>query len=119
MNCNSKISVFDLLDSSIHTRQAASQLLQVVFENPCNYIELDFANVNYISRSFADQFHSDKLVITEKSQKSIIITNANDEVIKMLQAVANTQNKEKRDHEKIPVYNYTEWNSLDRFLLSI
>lgn len=119
MNCNATISVFELLSSTIHTRQAATELMEAITQNPCNYIELDFAKVEYISRSFADQFHADKLALAHKEQKNIIVSNANEEILKMLQAVAQTQAKEKREYEKIPVYNYTDWNSLERFLLSI
>ena len=119
MNCNATIPVFDLLSSTLHTRQAAKELLQASAENPCDHVVLHFANVEYISRSFADQFHADKLKLADSSTKTIIVTNANEEVFKMLQAVANTQHKVNRDYEKIPVYNYTDWNSLERFLLSI
>lgn len=119
MNCNATIPVFDLLSATLHTRQAATELLQVIAQNHCNLVELDFANVEYISRSFADQFHTDKLQLAASTEKTIVVTNANEEVIKMLQAVAKTQNKADRSYEKIPVYNYTDWNSLERFLLSV
>ena len=119
MNCKATIPVFDLLNATLHTRQAATELLQAIAQNSCDHIELDFANVEYISRSFADQFHADKLKLAASSTKNIIVSNANEEVFKMLQAVANTQHKVNRDYEKIPVYYYTDWNSLERFLLSI
>lgn len=119
MNCNSIISVSELLSSTIHTRQAAIELMQVIEENPCDQIELDFSDVAYISRSFADQFHYDKLQLAANADKSIIVSNANEEVFRMLQAVAKTQHKDKRAYEKVPVYNYTDWKSLERFLLSV
>lgn len=119
MTCNSTIPVFTLLGATLHTRQAATELLQAVTQNPCDHIELDFVDVEYVSRSFADQFHAEKIAIAIQQQKSIIVTNANEEIIKMLQAVARTQDKENRAYEKVPVYNYTNWKSLERFLLSV
>ena len=61
MNCETTIQVVDLLGKTIHTRDASNQLLKLVAENPCYTIELDFLDVAYISRSFADQFHADKI----------------------------------------------------------
>lgn len=119
MNCNSTISVFDLFGATLHTRQVAVELLCAVENNPCESIELDFQKVEYISRSFADQFHSDKLNLVNRQQKNIIVINPNDEVLKMLQAVARTQFKENRDVKELPIYRYTDWQSLERFLLSI
>ena len=119
MICNSTISVYNLLGATLHTRQAATEILEAVIQNPCNHIELDFAEVEYVSRSFADQFHAEKLVIAGQYQKNIIVTNANEEIIKMLQAVARTQDKVFREYEEIPVYNYTNWKSLEIFLLSV
>jgi len=119
MTCNSTISVFDLLGDSLHTRQAVTQLLHNVAQNPCAHIELDFAEVEYISRSFADQFHAEKLALATRQQKSIIVTNANDQIIRMLQAVAKTQDVKDRLYEKMPVFHYTNWRSLENFLLSV
>lgn len=119
MNYNSTIPVRDLFDSTLHTRDAANQLLKWVEEDLCDHVELDFADVEYISRSFADQFHAEKFKLATKTKKIILVTNANDEVIRMLQAVASTQDKVNRSYEKVQVYNYTDWKSLERFLLSI
>lgn len=119
MNCNATIPVKDISDATLHTRQAAVHLLEAVAENPCDYIELDFAEIEYISRSFADEFHAEKIKLAERSGKTILVTNANEEVVKMLQAVANTQHKINRSYEKVQVYNYTDWKNLERFLLSI
>jgi hypothetical protein len=118
MNCETIIQVAELLGKTIHTREAATQLLNVVVADPCSKIELDFSDVDYISRSFADQFHSDKLQLIITSGKQIIVTNANEEVVNMLQAVAKTQNKSYHSRS-LPVFKYSNWNQLENFLLSI
>lgn len=93
MNHEATIRIASLLNKTLHTREAAVLLLQAVAAHPCNTIELDFTDIDYISRSFADQFHSDKLSLAADSQKTIIVTNANEEVVRILQALARTQNK--------------------------
>lgn len=119
MNCESTIQVAQFLGKTIHTRDASNQLLKLVADNPCQKVDLDFSEVEYISRSFADQFHADKIKLATEQQKTIIVTNANEEVINMLQAVARTQNKAYRGHTHLPVYKYSTWNQLENFLLSI
>lgn len=111
--------VKDVLGETIHTREASHALLSLVSENACDNIELDFTGVKYISRSFADQFHSDKIELATKKPLIIIVTNAGEEVISMLQAVARTQSKFYREHASLPVYRYSTWDQLENFLLSL
>ncbi|MGZ3836934.1 MAG: hypothetical protein ACXVMS_06955 [Flavisolibacter sp.] len=118
MNCHSTISVLDLLGTTVHTREASVILLKVVENDPCDQLDLDFAGVAFISRSFADQFHADKINLAQKSNKSIIVTNANESIINMLQAVSRTQHKTGRHLPSVPVYKYSDRNVLERFLLS-
>lgn len=119
MNCESTIRVAELLGKTIHTRDASRHLLDFVAESPCMNIELDFLEVDYISRSFADEFHAYKMKLAAELQKSIIVTNANDEIINMLQSVARTQNKRYKQDIMRPVYKYSSWSQLESYLLSI
>jgi len=118
MNCHSTISVLDLLGVAIHTREAAVALLGLVEKDACDQVDLDFGGVEFISRSFADQFHADKIALSEKTSKIILVTNASESVIKMLQAVARTQNKAYREYASVPVFKYSDRATLERFLLS-
>lgn len=118
MNCHSTISIHKLLGSSIHTREASFVLMQLVESNPCDHVELDFSSVEYISRSFADQFHFDKINCAANLQKVIIVSNAPDAVINMLQAVEKTQNTAIKKTDKVPVYKYSSQGQLENFLLS-
>jgi len=59
-------------------------LLQVVQNNLCQQIDLDFSMMEYISRFFANQFHAGKIKPALEQQKVIMVTNANEEVIGML-----------------------------------
>lgn len=118
MNCHTSIPVLELLGATIHTREAADTLLQVAETHPCDEVDLDFSGVEFISRSFADQFHVDKICLAQKINKIIIVTNANEPVINMLQAVAKTQNKTDRKFMHVPVYRYNDLKSVERFLIS-
>lgn len=118
MNCHSTISIYELLGSSIHSREASSVLMNLVKDDPCDYVELDFSNVEHISRSFADQFHFDKMNCAFELKKTIIVSNASDSIISMLQAVAKTQKSSNRRKEVFPVYRYSSYQQLENFLLA-
>ena len=119
MNCTATISVFELIGALVHTREASNILMQLIEKDPCDFIELDFSNVEYISRSFADQFYFDKMNCAVKLKKNIIVSNANETVIHMLNAVSRTQNKKPGNLLKIPIYKYSSPTQLENFLLSI
>lgn len=119
MNCELILDVSVILGKTLHTREAAQKLLDVVANQSCDHVELDFFNVSYISRSFADQFYSEKLNLATTQQKSILVLNANEEVIRMLQTVARTQNKSDLQFNSMPVYKYSTWSQLESYLLSV
>lgn len=119
MNCTTTISVSELIGTSIHTREASDILMRLIEKDLCDYIELDFSNVEYISRSFADEFYFDKLNYAIKLKKNLIVSNANEAVMHMLSAVAKTQNKKPNTFFNIPIYKYSSQSQLENFLLSI
>lgn len=119
MNCTSTISVFDLIGSSVHTREASDILMHQIETDPCNEIEIDFSQVDYISRSFADQFYVDKKKWATELKKDVIVSNANESIVHMLNTVSKTQNKKSDYRLNIPVYKYSSQSELENFLLSI
>ena len=119
MNQHSTILVHEILGSSIQTREASSVLMNRVKNNSSNNIEFDFTSVEYISRSFADQFYFDKNKYSTELQKNIIVSNVSDNIVKMLQAVAKSQNSVNRNLvSNVPVYKYSSYSQLESFLLS-
>lgn len=119
MNSAITISVSKLIGTSVHTREASNILMEAIEKDLCDYIEFDFSNVEYISRSFADQFYVDKLNCAAKFKKNIIISNANETVMHMLNIVSKTQNKKHGNSAVFPIYKYSSQEYLDNFLLSI
>jgi hypothetical protein len=119
MNCTTTISVSELIGTMVHTREASALLMRQIEKELCDYIELDFSNIEYISRSFADQLYFDKLNCAVEWKKNIIVSNANEAVMQMLNAVAKTQDKKRNSFANIPIYKYSSHSQLDNFLLSI
>lgn len=119
MNCTTTISVFEILGALVHTRESSKILMNLVEQDQCNNIEFDFAEVEYISRSFADQFFADKMDCAITLKKNIIVLNANETVINMINAVSRTQDKLPGALLNIPIYKYSSKSQLENFLLSI
>jgi anti-anti-sigma regulatory factor len=111
------ISVLDFFQSSsLHTREQANKLFEVILKKLKKYSELhiDFSNIEFISRSFADE------LVKLKSQFStaenyIEFCCLSRNVRQMLEAVEHTQSYSKRE-KYIPVRQFENWNSLMHFL---
>ena len=116
MNCHSSIPVVRTLGNSLHTREAAEALVQCAAKHPCDQIELDFEGVDFISRSFAHQFHFDKIIVAKESKKVIIVTNANESVLLMLQTVAKEKVRKHSDYNT-PIYKFDRRAQMERMLL--
>ena len=120
MKCNSTIPVKNLLGvTSLHTREMASQLMDEVRADLCDTIELDFADIEFISRSFADQFHKEKIELWTQKGVVIPVVNANTHIISTLQSVANTQNVTVRQGDYIARYKFNSQLQLEQFLMDI
>lgn len=114
-----QISVSEQIGKLLNTREAATMLLDVVRESKCSVIELDFTSVEFMSRSFADQFHKDKIELQNKLNVSIDIVNANEEIINILQTVSRTQVKSNREFEEVQIFKFSNTQLISDYLLSI
>ncbi|HTM66050.1 MAG TPA: hypothetical protein VL093_07010 [Flavipsychrobacter sp.] len=114
---SASISIFQLFGATIHTREASGILMQAIKESSGDKIELDFTQVTYISRSFADQFYIDKLLVAKETKKVIVVANADYAVLKMLQAVAKTQKHIRHNTSDIPIYKLKSFSQIENFLL--
>ena len=113
------ISVYEEMSNLLNTREAVTHLSDLIRTNPCKVIELDFTNVEFMSRSFADQFFKEKIQLQSEFNLTIEIINANEEIIKILRAVSNTQNKKEREFISIPVYKFSNPKLLSEYLFAI
>ena len=81
MNCLHPILVSEYFNqNNLVTREYATLLIEKVMNAPCDVIELDFSNITFISRSFADQFHKEKVSLWESGKKEIHVINAERDV---------------------------------------
>ncbi len=114
-----QISVSEQVGKLLNTREAATMLLDVVRETKCSVIELDFMYVEFMSRSFADQFHKEKIELQNTLNVSIDIVNANEEIINILQTVSRTQVKSNREFEEVQIFKFSNTQLISDYLLSI
>jgi len=113
------IAVSDFAAKTLNTREAARAILALVEEMPCKVNEIDFAGIEFMSRSFADEFHKEKIRLQEKFLIRIDILNAATEVVQILHRVANTQDVKERKKFEVPVYKFREPEFVYNYLLSI
>lgn len=112
-----KIKISEKYKNFLNTRESIETLFNDNNES-VSELEFDFRDIQFISRSSADQFYKLKIKF-ESNNKKITISNANDTVINMLQTVSNTQTIQNRRSEKIQIFNFNETKELEDYLLSI
>jgi len=111
------ININNLIGKTANTRESVALFLPGKVKKEERVI-LNFHSVEFISRSFADELIK-KQQEFESVGTPVIYLNANESVLKMLQAVSRTQNKTYRELKKVPVYHYTDRELLRDFLLSV
>ncbi|PIQ15976.1 MAG: hypothetical protein COW67_05475 [Flavobacteriales bacterium CG18_big_fil_WC_8_21_14_2_50_32_9] len=114
-----QIQVVEEVSRLLNTREAATELMNAVRESKCKHIEFDFSNVEFMSRSFADQFHKERIRLQDELKAFVEISNANEQVINILRTVASTQNKSKRDYKILPIFKFSNNDLLEEYLLSV
>jgi len=114
-----KISVFKEMSSFLNTREAAIHLANSIRSNPSANVELDFSGIDFMSRSFADQFHKEQIRLNSDLGVSFHFINANEEIINILNTVAKTQDKKEREFKSIPVYKFSNPQLLSDYLFAI
>lgn len=118
MKIAKRIIVSDKTKNFLVSREAVDSLFNEL-KDIGSELEFDFSNVEFISRSYADQFYKAKFEWEKKYSSKASIINANEEVINMLNAVSKTQNATERFFESIPVYKFSKVDKLSDYLLSI
>jgi hypothetical protein len=114
-----QIQVVEEVSKLLNTREAATELMTAVRGSNCKHVEFDFINVDFMSRSFADQFHKEKVALQSDFDALIEISNANEEVMNILRIVSNTQNKIKREYKILPTFKFSNTELLSNYLLSV
>jgi len=82
-------------------------------------IELDFSYVDFMSRSFADQFYKEQVKWAQQNNIPLLITNASVQVIEILQAVSKTQKGKNGKVQDLPIYSFSKADQLSQYLQAI
>ena len=101
------------------TREYAIMLIEKATNTPVGAIEFDFLGISFISRSFADQVHEEKMRLWETDKKEIIVVNAEPDVCEMLKTVGKTQNSNNRIFDRYPHLQFQSRRLLKEYLLSV
>lgn|SRR5690606_1358597 len=113
----SELKLNHVLPATLDFREAATRLADMVREHCDKQIELDFSGIEFMSRSFADQFHKE-LYLRDEDSFEIIIKNADASIIRMLDAVSKTQTKRKAVKKTHQVASYNNLKQMESFVMS-
>jgi anti-anti-sigma regulatory factor len=112
------INIYKHLGETLNSREAAVLLFDFVNENQARNVVFDFTDVVFMSRSFADQFHKERMKLKEQNGLTIHLKDASEAIRTMLITVESTQNKRNRFYTELPVFKFSEKN-LENYLLAL
>ena len=121
---NLKIEVARIDGHMLNTRDQAIKLFNFLLENKTSkaLMILDFANVEFMSRSFADQFYQLKKNWELGDSHKIQLENYNKQIAEILEAVSNTQFNQENKRElksEIKELHFAEMKQFEEYLLAI
>ena len=107
----SEIKIISLFPATLDTREGASRLAKMIKADLAddNKVELDFQDIIFMSRSFADQFH--KELLSGDHAVDLEIKNAESGIIEMLETVSKTQNSRMAVNKS---YKILSFNNMDK-----
>lgn len=114
------VDIIEVIGDTLNTRDEASKLMRHVQSEygAINDIVLDFRDVAFMSRTFADQFYKERQSYIQAANIHLQIADADIQIIDVLQAVSKTQKKE-RSLTEYPVYTFVNENVLMDYLQTI
>lgn len=110
------VHVMDRVGTSPNYRNSAADLFHAIHGQVAEVV-LDFAGVEFISRGFADELHKERLRYQAERNARVVLENVNEEVQRMLSAVARTQNAKERGEVDVPVIRISSVTELENLLL--
>lgn len=115
---NSELKLINLLPVTLDSREAAIRLADMVREYSTErQITIDFSGIEFMSRSFANQFHKE-LYLRDEDTFEIIVKNADASIIGMLDAVSKTQVIRKVVKPTHQVASYNNLTEMESFVMS-
>lgn len=111
-----KIELYRRFGNMLTSREQANSICTSFPDPPCEVV-LDFSNINFMSRSFADQFY--KSSHRPNNNVQVITVNTNQQVAAMLKAVTKTQGLGKIAAPTFTIRTLTDRRELKKYLRSI
>ncbi len=118
----SEINLLDILPNTLDTREASTRLFEFLESNNNNTptIKLNFSSIEFMSRSFADQFHKERLAFQTKNNCLIELKNADVQIIEILHAVSNTQKtRSSIDNSNISILTFSNSEQLEEYMFAL
>lgn len=106
------IDIGNFLPGTITSRKAIEVLRSFSTLTERSSYVFDFSNIDFISRSFADELFN----FVEKKNISATFVNANSNVEQILKAVQKNRSKRINSFHKIAVTTFAEKEELNKFL---
>jgi len=117
MSCPTAIiSVFSTVGANPGYRDSAARLFVDIEDSVCEVV-LDFSDVVFISRGFADELHQVRQRFQTDRGLTVTDENANEEVMSMLNAVSRTQNGQVRTNGSLSPIPISGTQGLEDLLL--
>ena len=116
MRASTDIKVKNKVGSNPNYRNSADVLFTEV-PATTEELVLDFSEVEFISRGFADEFHKARLRFQTERNVPVVLEQVNEAVQEMLSAVARTQEGSSPLRVDIPVIRVNSVDELERMLL--
>jgi len=106
------INISNRFGKELRSREQAHEIVLLAISS--DDISVDFKDVTYVSRSFADEFY--KILFTKKNIK---IINQREDIAKIFESISKTHFKKKADNENINVVKLNSLNKVCLYLSAI
>lgn len=121
MKTEFEVELREFFNNSLDTRESVLLLLdkitQEVYTGINNNITLDFTGIDFMSRSFADEFH--KKVNSKQFKASLSFEHMNNDILTMLKMVEKTQKSRSSSIKKPSFIKIDNLESLDDYLFAL
>jgi anti-anti-sigma regulatory factor len=120
MSDTKDIYVIDILGTTLNSREANYEVFKSIDLSNVTKIHIDFSGVEFMSRSFADEFFKFRKLLENEKEIRFIMVNLNLEISKILQAVEKTNRKDRtvRKTNKFNHLKFTNQEALSKYLLA-
>ena len=109
------IDITTILSSDLKSRSVVSDLSLFIENTNEKSVIVDFTNVKFVTRSFIDEFYNSFLK-NKNSAIKVNIVNVPEDIQMVLDAVSQTQNKEKKVSEKSSVVSFNSFDEVNSYL---